>query len=135
LPTPEIAQLRREEDFKDLANSIADAAIYVFLSEPRITGPIKAEAVRVAAERFGHRLPRGMIEQIVQATISAELLHRREQAAARDAEMKRRADGSGSSVLRSRRIRGGRRWRSSAKVNLASGRGVLWLLPDITSAS
>jgi hypothetical protein len=112
---PEIGLLRREENFKDLANSIADAAIYVFLSEPRITDPIKAEAIRVAQERYGGKLPAPMIRSIVEATITAELMHRREQASAREDEARRRDGGARSSVLRSPRSEALRRYWAKRK--------------------
>lgn len=104
----EISQLRREEAFKDLANCIADAATYVFLSEPQITGPVKYEAIQVATARYGDRLPPPMIRSIVEAAISAELLKRREQAQARLAEREKRSVARKSTVIRSRRILGGR---------------------------
>jgi hypothetical protein len=90
----EIGKLRREEDWKEVGNSIADYVIYYFQSEPAVTNAIEMRLYEAAIERFRHRLPPEIIQMYVNAAIAKDAQDREKAALARKAGAARKAERS-----------------------------------------
>jgi hypothetical protein len=76
----EIAATRREAEFKNLANSIADLVTYPMMLAGEITNPVRMSLYRIAIERYQDQMPPDLIRRIVDATIHQELDERQHRA-------------------------------------------------------